>query len=94
MWKSVIQVHQKFDPDGAISLMKWPLDWLVHAGVLVNDTEAYLRPHGWPVKQIVSRVPGRSIVLVLWPKPSDADWKAYENGPGITDILCQDKQAY
>ena len=42
------------DHDNAIARLKWPVDWMVGAGVLEGDKPSQLEWY-WPIEQVVKR---------------------------------------
>ena len=59
---AVLYVWNRYDPDGAVALLKWPVDWLVSVGYLAGDTHDRLL---WTIpEQHIDRSSPR-IVLTL-----------------------------
>ena len=60
-----LYVHNRYDDDNAVSLCKFPIDWLVSRGYLVDDKRAHLRLAGIPWQTIDRDDP--RMVLTLTP---------------------------
>jgi hypothetical protein len=60
--RAALHVWNRYDPDGAVALLKWPVDWLVATGYLAGDTHDRLL---WTIpEQHIDRSSPR-IVLTL-----------------------------
>lgn len=51
---ATLYVWNRYDPDGATALLKWPIDCLVNYGILVDDSEKHLDFREIPI-QVIDR---------------------------------------
>lgn len=65
-----LHVWNRFDPDGAVAVCKWPVDWLVTLGYVEDDKTSVLEWAGIPT-QIIDRQRPR-VVLTLEPIREEA----------------------
>jgi hypothetical protein len=59
-----MRLRSWMDDDNAVARCKWPLDWLVKAGYLVDDKRKHLRWAGFPT-QVVSRKLEPELTLIV-----------------------------
>lgn len=52
--KATIYCGGRMDHDNAIARLKWPIDWLVEAKILIGDNPSQLE-WDWPIKQVIKR---------------------------------------
>lgn len=52
--KATIYCGGRMDHDNALSRLKWPIDWMVQAGILVGDKPSQLEWY-WPIEQVIKR---------------------------------------
>lgn len=62
--RATIYCGGRMDHDNAIARLKWPIDWLVEARVLVGDKPSQLEWH-WPIEQVVKRNQEYRVVLEI-----------------------------
>lgn len=55
-WQGHVQVKRLRDWDNLVWLFKYPIDILVHRGIIVDDSPGVLVPKGWPTQEVVPRV--------------------------------------
>lgn len=60
---AMLYVWNFYDDDGAMALCKWPIDWLVTRGYLLNDSRKYLRWASVPDQQIDRQNPRLELTL-------------------------------
>lgn len=58
---ATIFVKKKFDPDNRVALLKWPIDCLVHFGLLADDSDEWLDFTQIPT-QVVDRKNTRVVI--------------------------------
>ena len=61
-----LYVWNKYDPDGAVALLKWPIDSLRYAHVLFEDKEPHCTLSGIPKQEIDRKNPR----VELWLEPA------------------------
>lgn len=64
--EAVLHLGAAMDHDNAFSRLKWPMDWLVRRGYLVDDRASNVRWDGMP-QQVVKRNQDYRIELTLTP---------------------------
>jgi hypothetical protein len=60
---ATLYVHNRMDDDNAVARLKWPLDALVAAGLLVDDKRPYCELTGIPKQTIARREPRVELLL-------------------------------
>ena len=54
MLTATFYLWAKMDQDNLMARLKWPIDWLIHAGFIVDDSPSHLLHWGIPT-QIIDR---------------------------------------
>lgn len=72
-WQGHVQVKGLRDWDNLVWLFKWPIDILVHRGIIVDDGPKVLVPKGWPTQEVVPRVTSNAKLSITLDLYEEAD---------------------
>jgi len=57
--------NRRWDFDNLVSALKWPLDFLRDAGVIVNDSAARLWPGRIPLQRLAEKSAGSLAIILI-----------------------------
>lgn len=73
-----LTVGAQMDHDNAVARCKWPIDWLVTRGYLVDDKPKHLSWTGFPLQRVRRSEHGVDITLTPLLSPAPPVWRTRE----------------